>query len=60
MRYLRYVCNEKDDFVLCIKDIQPAAQFHALVLPKRHIKNCNHLGKEDTELGNSFQLLIWC
>ncbi len=31
----------EDDYVVCIKDIQPMAPVHLLILPKQHIDSAN-------------------
>lgn len=40
----------EDEFVTCIKDINPASTHHYLILPNRHIKNAKELKAEDAEL----------
>ncbi|KAG7199390.1 hypothetical protein KM043_014021 [Ampulex compressa] len=40
----------EDDYVTCIKDINPASTHHYLILPKRHIRNAKVLKPEDEEL----------
>lgn len=39
-----------DEHVLAIRDINPQAPFHALVIPRRHIATVNDLTPEDAEL----------
>lgn len=39
-----------DAHVLAIRDINPQAPFHALVIPRRHIATVNDLAPEDAEL----------
>lgn len=38
-----------DEHVLAIRDINPQAPFHALVIPRRHIATVNDLTPEDAE-----------
>ena len=33
----------EDDLVVAFEDIRPASDFHALVIPKRHIRDINFL-----------------
>ncbi|KAK5642595.1 hypothetical protein RI129_008762 [Pyrocoelia pectoralis] len=40
----------EDDEMIIFKDIKPAAQYHYLAVPKRHIKNVNELTTNDKEL----------
>ncbi|MBF0111431.1 MAG: histidine triad nucleotide-binding protein [Desulfamplus sp.] len=45
---------EDENFVV-IKDINPHAPVHLLILPKRHIRSINNLETQDSELvGNMF------
>ncbi|XP_053972763.1 adenosine 5'-monophosphoramidase HINT3-like [Hylaeus volcanicus] len=40
----------EDDYVTCIKDINPASTHHYLILPKKHIRNAKELKIGDAEL----------
>ncbi|XP_076287961.1 adenosine 5'-monophosphoramidase HINT3 [Lasioglossum baleicum] len=40
----------EDDYVTCIKDINPVSTHHYLILPKKHIRNAKELKNEDVEL----------
>jgi len=40
----------QDDRLVAIRDINPQAPTHVLVMPRRHIKSMADLGAEDTEL----------
>jgi len=40
----------KDDQVIAIKDINPQAPMHVLVVPRRHIATINDLGPDDDQL----------
>ena len=40
----------ESDNVLAFKDINPAAQTHVLVIPKRHVASASELSGEDGEL----------
>ena len=40
----------KDDQVIAIKDINPQAPMHVLVVPRRHIATINDLGPGDDQL----------
>lgn len=37
----------EDEYVYAFKDINPAAPFHALVIPKKHIQSASHVSEED-------------
>lgn len=37
----------EDDEVLCFRDLEPQAPFHALVIPKRHIESVGALTADD-------------
>ncbi|CAD1473593.1 unnamed protein product, partial [Heterotrigona itama] len=39
-----------DDYVTCIKDINPASTHHYLILPNKHINNAKELCSTDAEL----------
>ena len=47
----------QDDYVLAIKDIEPAAPVHLLLMPKIHIESLNDVGLEHLELMGRLQLL---
>jgi histidine triad (HIT) family protein len=40
----------KDGQMIVIKDINPKAPVHLLIIPKKHIDSVNHLQEEDKEL----------
>ena len=40
----------EDDNILAFKDINPKADFHILVIPKKHIESINFIQKTDREL----------
>lgn len=40
----------EDDSVLCFKDLEPKAPFHALVIPKKHVDSVAALTTADKEL----------
>ena len=40
----------KDDRVVVLKDINPQAPMHVLVIPRRHVATLNDLDKEDDAL----------
>ena len=39
----------EDDKILCFKDINPQAEVHALVVPKKHIACANEINAENSE-----------
>jgi histidine triad (HIT) family protein len=40
----------EDDLVFAIRDIQPRAPVHVLVIPKEHIPHVQHIGPEHGEV----------
>jgi histidine triad (HIT) family protein len=40
----------EDDEIIVIKDINPKAPIHLLVIPKKHVKNLSELGEGDKDL----------
>jgi len=40
----------EDDSIIAIKDINPKAPVHFLIIPKKHIPSVNYLGVEDKTL----------
>ncbi|XP_060814488.1 adenosine 5'-monophosphoramidase HINT3-like [Bombus pascuorum] len=40
----------EDDYVTCIKDINPASTHHYLILPNKHIRNAKELQPEDASI----------
>ena len=48
----------EDDDIIVIKDINPSADVHLLVIPKKHIETINHLEDEDEELMGRLLLRI--
>ncbi len=47
----------EDDNFIAIRDINPAAPVHFLIIPRAHIPSLNHAGPENAELLGSIQLL---
>jgi histidine triad (HIT) family protein len=47
----------EDDRFMVIKDINPAAPVHLLIIPKTHIPSLNEAGIEDLEILGHLQLL---
>ncbi len=46
----------QDDVVVCFKDLKPAAPFHFLVVPRRHLANPSEVTDQDREIiGRMFQ-----
>ncbi len=41
---------DEDNFCIAIQDINPKAQFHYLIIPKKHIKSVAFCNNEDAEL----------
>ncbi|MED7819400.1 MULTISPECIES: histidine triad nucleotide-binding protein [unclassified Francisella] len=48
----------EDDHVLAFHDINPVADVHVLVIPKKHIASLNELSTTDEELIGKFMLSI--
>ncbi|MGQ4001448.1 histidine triad nucleotide-binding protein [Francisellaceae bacterium CB299] len=48
----------EDESVLAFHDINPAADTHILVIPKKHIASLNELEQDDEELMGKFMLSI--
>lgn len=38
----------EDDYVVCVKDINPMAPVHLLVIPKKHIASANEFNEENS------------
>ncbi len=47
----------EDENLIAIKDINPAAPVHMLIIPRKHIASLNDVGREDIELLGQIQLL---
>jgi histidine triad (HIT) family protein len=47
----------QDDYVMAIKDIEPAAPVHLLLMPKMHIDSLNSVGPEHIEILGRLQLV---
>ena len=47
----------EDEKIFCIKDINPAAKVHLLIIPKKRINTINDLEDEDHELIGSMVLV---
>ncbi len=37
----------EDEYVLAFKDINPVTPIHVLIIPKKHIKDCNEINDEN-------------
>lgn len=46
----------EDDRVMAFRDVNPQAPVHALVIPRRHIENLDHLALDDKSLAGH---LVW-
>ena len=46
----------KDRDVVVLKDINPKAEIHLLIVPKRHIESINYLRSKDKELAGKMLL----
>jgi len=40
----------EDDKIIAFKDINPSANIHILIIPKKHISSLNDIKREETEL----------
>ncbi len=47
----------EDELIIGIKDIKPAAPFHILLIPKKHINSLNDITEGDAELLAHIQLV---
>ncbi|MDD4775676.1 MAG: histidine triad nucleotide-binding protein [Syntrophomonas sp.] len=47
----------EDDNLIAVRDINPAAPVHFLIIPRVHIDSLNQAGPEHTEMLGSIQLL---
>ncbi len=47
----------ENDHVLVIKDINPKAPIHYLIIPKKHINDLSHLEIEDLELAGHMLMM---
>ena len=47
----------EDEKIFCIKDINPAAKVHLLIIPKKRIETINDLQEEDKDLIGSMVLV---
>ena len=52
--HIRY----EDEDLLAFDDINPKAPFHVLIIPKKHLKNLNHISKIDEELLGKMLLVV--
>lgn len=48
----------QDEHVVAIRDIQPAAPIHVLVIPRKPIPSIAHLAEEDLELAGRILLAV--
>ena len=48
----------EDDDIVAIKDINPMAPVHALIIPKKHIKNLTEIEERDINLLGKIQFVI--
>lgn len=47
----------EDDLVMAFRDVNPQAPVHALVIPRRHIENLDHLASNDESLAGHLVLV---
>ena len=47
----------ENDIAFAIKDINPKADLHILILPKKHIDSLSHLGAKDAEMAGNLLLV---
>ena len=47
----------QDEYCAVFEDIKPYSTLHALVIPKRHIRDINHLKKSDSDLLKHMELV---
>jgi len=46
----------EDDYLIAIKDINPVAPVHVLLIPKKHIHSLNDVGNDDLTILGDIQL----
>ena len=47
----------KDDNFIVVKDIDPKAEIHLLIIPKKHIESISHLESGDKDLMGEMMLM---